>query len=157
MTPADAAGVLAIFAEGIATGNATFETRVPPWEVWDASHVPHSRWVAGDPLGIAGWAALMAASDRSVYAGVAEVSVYVAARARGAGHGRRLLQALAESSEAAGLWTLQAQVLEGNTASVGLHEASGFRVVGTRERLGQLHGVWRNVLLLERRSRTVGR
>jgi phosphinothricin acetyltransferase len=148
--------VLAIYEQGIATGLATLETHVPAWEVWDAAHLPHSRLVADDAGTVTGWAALSPASGRCVYAGVAEVSVYVAAQARGRGVGRRLLQALVEASEHHGLWTLQAGILPENEASVALHLRCGFRIVGRRERLGRLHGRWRDVLLLERRSTRVG-
>lgn len=155
LVPTDWPDVAAIYAEGIATGDATFETELPSYELWDAAHT-ELRLVAADELGIAGWAATSAVSDRCCYAGVAEVSVYVAARARGRGIGRALLAELAERSERAGTWTLQAGIFPENTASLRLHEACGFRVVGRRERLGELNGRWRDVLLLERRSQEVG-
>jgi len=154
--------VRAVYLEGIATGDATFETDAPEWETWDASHLRECRLVAreaggGDEAGaVVGWAALSPVSSRCVYAGVAEVSVYVGARARGRGVGRALLDALVAASERAGVWTLQAGVIAENEASVRLHLACGFRVVGKRERLGRLAGAWRDVVLLERRSRTVG-
>lgn len=146
-----------VYAEGIATGEATFETTVPSWEEWDASHLDRCRLVAivGD-ADVAGWAALSPVSDRCVYGGVAEVSVYVAAAHRGRGIGGLLLARLVEASEDAGVWTLQAGVFPENEASVKLHERAGFRTVGRRERLGKLHGRWRDVLLLERRSTRVG-
>ena len=144
--------VRAIYLEGIATGNATFQTEAPEWSAWDAGHHTHSRLVALDDGRVAGWAALSPVSARPVYAGVAEVSVYVAAAYRGRGVGRALLAALIESSEAHDVWTLQAGIFPENTASVALHERCGFRVVGRRERLGRLGGAWRDVLLLERRS-----
>lgn len=144
--------VRAIYLEGIATGNATFQTEAPEWAAWDAAHHAHSRLVALDGGQVAGWAALSPVSARPVYAGVAEVSVYVGAAYRGRGVGRALLAALIGSSEAHGVWTLQAGIFPENTASVALHERCGFRVVGRRERLGRLHGTWRDVLLLERRS-----
>lgn len=158
MTADDAADVLAIYAEGIATGLATFETEAPPWETWDRAHLAACRFVAaeggGRPLG---WAALTPVSGRCVYRGVGEVSVYVAAAARGRGVGRALLDALVRGSEAAGYWTLQAGIFAENRASLALHRTCGFREVGRRERLGALGGVWHDVMLLERRSATVGR
>jgi len=141
-----------IYLEGIATGNATFETDAPSWERWDAAHVREPRLVARDDEGLVGWASLSKVSERCVYAGVAEVSVYVAESARGRGVGRKLLEALIEGSEAAGIWTLQAGIFPENIASIAIHRRCGFRVVGTRERIGQLAGRWRDVMLLERRS-----
>ena len=141
-----------IYLEGITTGNATFETDSPSWERWDAAHVREPRLVARDDEGLLGWASLSKVSERCVYAGVAEVSVYVAESARGRGVGRKLLEALIERSEAAGIWTLQAGIFPENIASIAIHRRCGFRIVGTRERLGQLAGRWRDVMLLERRS-----
>lgn len=148
--------VQAIYRQGIATGNATFETDVPEWIAWDAAHLPGCRLVARRDGAALGWAALTLVSGRCVYAGVAEVSVYVAEAARGQGVGRLLLQALIAESERAGLWTLQAGVFEENRASIALHTGCGFRVVGFRERIGQMNGIWRNTVLLERRSTVVG-
>jgi len=146
-----------IYAQGIATGHATFETSLPEWEVWDRSHVRTCRLVAEEEGGaMTGWAALSPVSDRCAYGGVGEVSVYVAEEARRKGVGTLLLDALVAASEAAGFWTLQAGIFPENRGSVRLHERCGFRVVGTRERLGMLHGVWRDVLLMERRSGVVG-
>jgi L-amino acid N-acyltransferase YncA len=147
--------VARIYAQGIATGNATFETEVPSWEAWDASHLADHRLVALRDGEVAGWAALSHVSDRCVYGGVAEESVYVAEEARGQGVGGELLEALIASSESAGIWTIQTGIFPENEASVRLHERVGFRIVGTRERLGRLNGVWRDVLLLERRSPNV--
>ncbi len=144
-----------IYEEGIATGNATFEREPPAWDDWDASHLPAPRLVAIDGDAVVGWAALSPVSRRAVYAGVAEVSIYVAASARGAGIGGRLLQALVEVSETRGIWTLQAGIFPENQDSVAMHRRAGFRVVGRRERIGQLDGRWRDVLLLERRSSIV--
>lgn len=144
--------VARIYAEGIATGHATFETEVPGWERWDGSHLADHRLVALSADEVVGWAALSPVSDRCVYGGVAEESVYVADDARGRGVGRALLEALIEGAEAAGIWTIQTGIFPENEASVRLHERVGFRIVGVRERLGMLHGVWRDVLLLERRS-----
>lgn len=156
MQPSDWPQVEAIYRQGIATGRATFETETPPWEKWDAVHFTHSRFVARDGDHVLGWAALSPVSSRCVYAGVAEVSVYIAEDARGQGVGKALLGALVAASEQAGLWTLQAGIFSDNTASIALHEKHGFRVVGVRERLGQLRGVWKDVVLMERRSKMVG-
>ena len=143
--------VARIFEDGIRTGDATFETAAPSWADWDAAHTEH-RLVAELDGEVAGWAALSPASERCCYKGVAESSVYVAAEARGRGAGRELLEELIRRSEAAGIWTLQAGIFPENKASLRLHLVCGFRLVGVRERLGELNGVWRDVLLLERRS-----
>ena len=157
MTEAHWPAVKAIYEAGMATGNATFETQAPAWEAWDTAHLGHSRLVVVDNAGtVRGWAALSPVSSRCVYGGVAEISVYIAAEARGQGMGRQLLQALISDSEAHGIWTLQAGTFEENTASIGLHTQAGFRVIGHRERIGQHHGVWRNTVQMERRSPTVG-
>lgn len=144
--------VCAIYAEGIATGNATFETAPPAWGEWDATHLPEHRLVALMDATLCGWAALSRVSDRCAYAGVAEDSVYVAASARGHGVGTALLEALLVSAGNGGVWTVQAGIFPENEASIRLHRRCGFRVVGTRERLGRLHGAWRDVVLLERRA-----
>jgi phosphinothricin acetyltransferase len=157
MTAADWPSVRRIYEEGIATGNATFETVAPSWEAWDAGHLTAGRLVAELDGRVAGWAVLSGVSDRCAYAGVAEVSVYVAADTRGHGVGRELLRALIAASEAAGIWTLQAGIFPENRASIAIHLAAGFREIGRRERLGKLRGVWRDVLLFERRSQVVGR
>lgn len=156
MAPSDFPSVRAIYAEGIRTENATFETIAPEWEVWDEGHLRSPRLVArrGDEL--LGWAALSPVSRRKVYAGVAEVSVYVSERARRKGIGRALLKSLVEASEQEGIWTLQAGIFPENTASIELHKGAGFRVVGTRERLGSMDGRWRDVVLMERRSGVAG-
>jgi phosphinothricin acetyltransferase len=156
MANGDWAAVRAIYEQGIRTGNATFETQSPDWEAWDSAHLPDCRLVARRQGQIMGWAALVPVSGRCVYAGVAEVSVYVAEAARGRGMGKALLQALVEASEQAGIWTLQAGIFPENEASIALHRACGFRIVGRRERLGQLEGVWRDVVLMERRSTVAG-
>jgi phosphinothricin acetyltransferase len=144
--------VARIYLEGIATGQATFETEVPDWQQWDAAHLAEHRFVAVDGGAVVGWAAVSGVSDRCVYSGVVENSVYVAADARGRGVGRALLERLIESTEAAGIWTIQSGIFPENVASLRLHESVGFEVVGTRERIGRLNGVWRDVLFIERRS-----
>ncbi len=148
--------VARIFEEGIRTGNATFETEVPSWEAWDATHLPAHRLVAERDGRVVGWIALVPVSPRECYAGVAEVSAYVAEEARGKGVGRELLAALIESSERGGIWTLETGVFPENEPSLRLLQRFGFRVVGTRERIGRMHGMWRNVIFLERRSEVVG-
>jgi phosphinothricin acetyltransferase len=158
MTEADAPRVLAIYAEGIAGGNATLETRVPDWSHWHAAHRRDCRLVARRDDAVVGWTALGRYSTREVYAGVAWESVYVAADARGRGVGRALLERLVVVSEEAGVWTLLAGVHDENVASLALQARVGFRRLGVQERLGQdAAGTWRDVVLLERRSATVGR
>jgi L-amino acid N-acyltransferase YncA len=156
MQPEDWSSVCLIYEEGIATRNATFETHAPDWYTWDKSHVEDCRLVARMDGDIVGWAALSKVSGRCVYAGVAEVSVYIAVVARSKGVGKALLGELVRQSEQSGFWTLQAGILRENTASISLHKACGFREVGYRERLGELDGVWRDVVLMERRSTIVG-
>ena len=156
MTPGDWDGVRAIYLEGIATGNATFEKSAPDWERWNAGHLQACRLVACAAGDVLGWAALSPVSGRCVYAGVAEVSVYVAERARGRGIGRLLLIELVAASERHGIWTLQAGIFPENQASIALHQKAGFRIVGVRERLGCMDGRWRDVVLMERRSAVVG-
>ncbi|HLB17891.1 MAG TPA: GNAT family N-acetyltransferase [Gaiellaceae bacterium] len=152
MGPGDWPHISRIYAAGIATRNATFETEVPSFEEWDAAHLPSYRYVATDGDQVIGWVALTTYSDRCCYEGVADLSVYVDPAAQGRGVGRALLEQLIESAEGAGIWTLQAGIFPENEASLALHRRCGFRQVGTRERIGQLDGVWRDVLLLERRS-----
>ena len=156
LQPADWEQVCSIYLEGIATRNATFEIDAPTWERWNASHLQLGRLVARAGEVVLGWSALSAVSDRCCYAGVAEASVYVGARHRGQGVGKALLQATIEHSERNGIWTLQAGIFPENHASLSLVTKCGFREVGRRERLGKLDGVWRDVLLLERRSTVVG-
>ena len=141
-----------IYLEGIATGNATFETHAPEYDDWNAAHLESCRLVARDGDRIAGWAALSPVSRRAVYRGVAEVSVYVSTADHGKGVGRSLLLRLIDESEHHGIWTLQAGIFPENTASIELHKRCGFREVGRRERIGKLKGVWRDVVLMERRS-----
>lgn len=146
-----------IHREGIETGKATFETdTAPSWHEWSQGHLGFGRIVAVRDGVVVGWAALTAVSDRCVYAGVAEVSIYIAGDARGRGIGSMLMHALIEESERNGIWTLQAGIFADNEHSIGLHEKCGFRIVGRRERLGKLRGVWKDVLMLERRSERVG-
>lgn len=161
LIPVDAEEVLRIYGEGIATGNSTFEAQAPPWSRWDEGHLRSPRLVARKSARLLGWAALSPVSGRCVYSGVAEVSVYVAAEARGRGVGGKLLLGLIAASEAQGIWTLQAGVFPENQASLALIKSCGFRAIGIRERLGRmsygpLAGTWRDVVLLERRSKTVG-
>ena len=145
-----------IYLQGIQSGHATFETEVPSWERWDAGHLPFARLVLSVDDKIEGWAGLSRVSARQVYSGVAEVSVYVAIESRGKGFGHTLLQALIRESEANGVWTLQASVFPENEASIALHRRCGFREVGRRQRIAKLHGVWRDTVLLERRSTVAG-
>jgi phosphinothricin acetyltransferase len=146
--------VRAIYEDGIRSGDATFETEAPSWESWDAAH-PRLRLVAERDGAVVGWAALSPASHRRCYRGVGDVSVYIAEEARGAGLGRALLEGLIERSEEAGYWTLTAGVFPENEASLRLHRACGFSAVGVRERIGESGGVWRDVVILERRSEVV--
>ena len=156
MLPADWRAVRAIYLEGIATREATFETESPSWEEWDACHSRFARLVARTGETVVGWAALSPVSARQAYAGVAEVSVYVAQSHRGAGLGRQLLEALIAASEDNGIWCLQAVIFPENARSAALHRSCGFREVGRRERIGKLDGVWRDTILLERRSPKIG-
>ncbi len=160
MIPADWNAVRDIYAEGIATGNATFETEAPTWEKWDSAHRKDCRLVAvetGAFRKMLGWAVLSPVSTRNVYRGVAEVSVYVAAEARGRRVGTALLAALIGESETAGIWTLQAGIFPENAASISLHKSCGFRQVGIRQKIGKLGNLWRDTILFERRSTIVGR
>jgi L-amino acid N-acyltransferase YncA len=148
--------VRAVYLEGIETGYATFETQAPDWQHWDSGHLPQCRLVARAGGTIAGWAALKPVSTRRAYAGVAETSIYVASNFRGQGIGLLLLDALINCSEQHGIWTLQAGILPENKSSLLIHQRCGFREVGRRERIGKLNGIWRDVVLLERRSQVVG-
>jgi L-amino acid N-acyltransferase YncA len=152
----DWARVRQIYTEGIETGLATFETTAPDWERWNASHRPDCRIKARIDQAIVGWAALSQVSSRAVYHGVGEISIYVANEARGHGVGKALLRELIQQSEGAGIWTLQAGIFPENVSSISLHKTLGFREVGIRERIGHLAGVWRDVVLLERRSKVAG-
>jgi phosphinothricin acetyltransferase len=152
LTPEDWPAVKAIYEEGMATGDATFDTVAPTWEGWDGDHVTSPRLVARSDGDVVAWSALTPVSRRPVYRGVADLSIYVAGGRRGQGIGKILLRAMIERSEAEGIWTLQAGVFPENAASLALHRACGFRVVGTRERIGFMDSRWRDVILLERRS-----
>lgn len=156
MQPPDWDDVREIYLQGIAGGQATFETEAPSWESWDANHLAFARLVARDDQGVIGWAALSPVSLRRAYAGVAETSVYVAFDKHGMGVGRQLLEALISESEQNGIWTLQAVMFAENKASVALHRACGFREVGRRERISKLQAVWRDTILFERRSTRIG-
>ena len=150
--------VLAIYQRGLDTGEASFDTTAPDWAIWDEAHLPHHRLVAVDRVGgeVLGWTAVSQVSERRVYAGVVEASTYIRPEARSRGVGSALLRALIHSTEEAGIWTVQASIFPENTDSIALHRAHSFRIVGLRERIGRHGGQWRDVLLLERRSPTVG-
>jgi L-amino acid N-acyltransferase YncA len=158
MVAGDWKAVKSIYSAGLATGDATFETEAPSWEKWDNGHIARPRLVAvsSSTDGAVGWAALSPISSRAAYRGVAEVSVYVAESFRGKGVGKALLKQLVAESEQMGFYTLQASVFPENIASLVLHKSCGFRVVGTRQRIGQVNGIWRDTVLLERRSEIVG-
>ncbi|HPT03397.1 MAG TPA: N-acetyltransferase family protein [Bacteroidales bacterium] len=156
MDAADWPDVAEIYRQGIETGHATFEQKVPSWEEWNSRHLEACRFVALSNGQIAGWAALSPVSERCVYAGVAEVSVYVGEKFRGQKIGSRLLEKLIGESGQNGIWTLQAGIFPENDSSIRMHEALGFRRVGYREKIGKMNGRWRDTLLLERRSKTVG-
>jgi L-amino acid N-acyltransferase YncA len=156
MSTSDWPRVKQIYLEGIASGQATFETEAPSFAQWDKAHLLGARLVARQGDAIAGWAALSPVSQRCVYGGVAEVSVYVETSNRGLGIGRKLLDALINESEQNGIWTLQAGIFPENVASLVIHRGCGFRQVGRRERIGKMNGRWRDTILLERRSTKVG-
>ncbi|MER7719247.1 N-acetyltransferase family protein [Streptomyces flaveolus] len=156
LAPEHAEQVLAIYQAGIDEGNATFETVAPAWEAFDAAKLPEHRFAAlGESGTVLGWVAASRVSDRCAYAGVVEHSVYVDPAARSRGVASVLLKALVESTERAGIWTIQSGIFPENSASLAVHQRSGFRVIGTRERIGRHHGVWRDVVLVERRSPTI--
>lgn len=156
MNPEDWLPVSEIYEEGIATKMATFEISAGTWEKWDQGHLNESRLVMAEGEEVLGWAALSSVSGRCVYSGVAEVSVYIRSLAKGRGIGTRLLEELIRQSEESGIWTLQAGIFADNHPSIKLHEKMGFRLVGSREKLGQLDGVWRDIVLMERRSVVAG-
>ena len=155
MVPADWPEVECIYLEGIETGLATFETQSPGWENWDAGHLQNCRLVAKVNGQIVGWAALSPVSRRQVYKGVAEVSIYIKNDFKGKGLGKSLFQELIAAAEAEGFWTLQSSVFRENVATIAVHKSMGFREIGYREKVAQLHGMWRDTVLLERRSKTV--
>ena len=155
LTADDWPAVRAIYEDGLATGQGSFETASPSWEQWDAARCPHSRLLVRDPV-VLGWTALSPVSQRACYVGVAEVGFYVADEARGRGIGRALLEALIVSAESHGVWTLQASTFPENAASLALQRRCGFREIGYRERIGKRDGVWRNTILMERRSAVIG-
>ncbi|WP_188500074.1 GNAT family N-acetyltransferase [Pontibacter amylolyticus] len=152
MRPEHAHEVLRIYGEGLETGYSTFNTEVPTWEEWDRNHLPHTRLVAIENDEVLGWVALLPVSSRACYRGVAEFSIYIANRHRGRGIADQLMRAMIEESESNGIWTLQSSTFADNTTSLRLQERHGFRQIGYRDRIAQLHGVWRNTILLERRS-----
>jgi phosphinothricin acetyltransferase len=156
MAPEDWDAVRAIYLEGIATRNATFEQTAPEWKQWDEGHLRSCRIVARLDSEVVGWTALSPVSKRRVYAGVVEESVYVAERARGRGIGKALLAAVVEASEREGIWMIQTGIFPENAASIELHKKVGFRVVGVREKIGAMNGQWRDVVFMERRSRVAG-
>jgi L-amino acid N-acyltransferase YncA len=156
MKPEDWGRVRDIYLEGIATGHATFQKEAPSWKAWDSSHIQSCRVVARMDDKVVGWAALTPVSSRCVYSGVAEVSVYVDQSCAAKGIGTRLLHSLIMKSEKEGFWTLQSSLFPENTASLKLHLNHGFRVMGRREKIGQMDGVWRDTIILERRSKMVG-
>jgi len=156
MTPESWEAVRRIYNAGIATKNATFQTEAPDWDVWDQSHRKDCRLIAITDDQIAGWAALSNVSNRCVYAGVAEVSIYVDPAYSGKGIGDQLMKQQIIASEQHGIWTLQAGIFPENKASIALHLKNGFRIIGTREKVGKMDNVWRDTVLLERRSKVVG-
>ena len=150
---ADWSQVVEIYTQGINTGNATFETEIPDWDKWNSGHIQTCRIVAVNEIEIIGWAALVPVSTRKVYSGVAEVSIYISNEYQGLNIGSKLLKQLIEESEKNGFWTLQAGIFPENKASIKIHQNNGFRIVGYREKIGQMKGVWRDTVLLERRSK----
>ena len=156
MAPTDWPAIHRIYEDGIATGTATLDTTAPSWISWDSAHLDRCRVVATDDGEVVAWAALTPVTGRCAWGGVAELSIYVAEDARGKKLGQQLLEALVAKSEEEGFWTLQAQIFEENSVSIHIHEAAGFRVVGVRERIGNVNDKWHNVVLMERRSQTVG-
>ena len=156
MTEKDWTSVAEIYKQGIETGNATFEKDVPAWDKWNAGHLPDCRIVATVDNSVIAWAALTPVSGRCVYAGVAEVSVYVSNKYQGLKIGTKILEKLISESELSGIWTLQAGIFPENMASIKIHENLGFRIIGFREKIGKMHGIWRDTILLERRSKNIG-
>jgi phosphinothricin acetyltransferase len=153
MIEADWSQVVEIYTQGINTGNATFETEIPDWDKWNSGHIQTCRIVAVNEIEIIGWAALVPVSTRKVYSGVAEVSIYISNEYQGINIGSKLLKQLIEESEKNGFWTLQAGIFPENKSSIKIHQNNGFRIVGYREKIGHMKGVWRDTVLLERRSK----
>ena len=156
LRPVHAGAVLKIYGEGLASGNATFNTEVPSWEAWNGNHHQHTRFVAIENGEVLGWIALSPVSSRACYNGVAEFSIYIAAAHRGKGIGNTLMEKMIAESEVNGIWTLYSSTFETNTASIELQKKFGFRVIGYRERIAKLNGVWHNTIVLERRSKITG-
>ncbi|WP_249871468.1 GNAT family N-acetyltransferase [Oceanobacillus saliphilus] len=156
MIDSDWEQVQAIYIQGIQTKNATFEEAAPSWESWNKGHIEVCRFVVREGEKIHGWAALSPTSDRRAFAGIAELSIYLRLESAGKGIGILLIQKMIEASEAAGFWTLQSGIFPENVSSMKLHEKAGFRIIGIRERMGKLNGVWRDVAMMERRSKIVG-
>lgn len=156
MTSEDWPAVSHIYAEGIATGIATFEVQVPGYKEWDRAHLDICRFVATENESVQGWAALSPVSGRCVYGGVAEISIYIAAASRGQGIGKQLMEQLIKASEDAGFWSLQAGIFPENDGSIALHKNMGFRYLGFREKIGKRDGAWKDNLLFERRSKHIG-
>lgn len=156
MYPKDSKKILEIYGMGLITRNATFETNIPTWEEWNSKHLKHSRFVYIENEEVLGWIALSPVSSRKVYSGVAEISVYVDTKFSGRGIGSKLMEEAISSSELNGIWTLHASVFPENQATVRLHKNYGFRMIGTREKIAQLDGIWRDTILLERRSKRIG-
>jgi L-amino acid N-acyltransferase YncA len=148
--------VRSVYLEGIATGQATFQQDAPEWDQWDQAHLPHSRIVMVKESEVVGWAALIPVSSRTVYRGVAEVSIYIGERYRGNSLGFQLLKELMHQSEENGIWTLQSSIFPENEASIHIHEKCGFRIIGRREKIGQQNGTWRDTIMMERRSKKTG-
>ena len=156
LLPEHANAVLSIYAEGLQSGHATFNTVVPSWQEWDVAHLAHTRLIVKENSEVLGWLALLPVSSRACYKGVSEFSIYIAQKSRGKGIGNLLMEAMIKESEANGIWTLQSATFETNTASIVLQQKFGFRIIGVRERIAQLNTVWHNTVMLERRSKLTG-
>ncbi len=156
LLPEQADAVLAIYGEGLQSGQATFNTALPSWQEWDAAHLLHTRLIATENSKVLGWVALLPVSSRACYKGVAEFSIYIAKESRGRGIGNLLMEAMIKESEANGIWTLQSATFATNAASIALQQKFGFRIIGVRERIAQLNAVWHNTVMLERRSKCTG-
>ena len=148
--------VKAIYESGVATGNASFSKKAPEWDEWDKSHIKNCRLIAADESDVLGWAALTAISDQCTFEGVAEISIYIAENSRGKGIGKKLLATIIIESEKNNFWTLESRIFPENLSSIKIHVENGFRIIGSRERIAKLNGIWRDTLLLERRSTKIG-